>query len=270
MRTRRFELLRPAEIVAEKQRCPVIYLPLGPLEWHGPHLPLGVDPLRAYHAALGAAEQTGGVVLPPFFWGTERERSPEMLRSIGFQGDEHIVGMDFPANSMKSLYCAEEFLALLVRHLLDLLIEREYRIIALVSGHGAENQIATLTRLTTEYNAERPVTVVYAFVGPSDAEGETNWGHADAEETSVMMHLYPGSVDLTGLPPPDEPLRNTDWAIVDDATFRGNPSDDFTVSTDPRTQSSAQAGEENLRESVRQIAEQVALALRDLEASGAR
>jgi creatinine amidohydrolase len=47
MRTVRFELLRPDEILAERGRCPVVYQPIGPLEWHGPHLPMGTDPLHA-------------------------------------------------------------------------------------------------------------------------------------------------------------------------------------------------------------------------------
>ena len=30
MRTVHYELLRPAEIVAERDRCPVVYVPIGP------------------------------------------------------------------------------------------------------------------------------------------------------------------------------------------------------------------------------------------------
>jgi hypothetical protein len=40
MRTRKLELLRPDEILNEMRRCPVVYLPLGPLEWHGPQSPM--------------------------------------------------------------------------------------------------------------------------------------------------------------------------------------------------------------------------------------
>ena len=31
----RVQFLRPGQIVAEKERCSLIFLPLGPLEWHG-------------------------------------------------------------------------------------------------------------------------------------------------------------------------------------------------------------------------------------------
>ena len=37
--------LNPVPTLREMRRCPVAFLPLAPLEWHGPHLPYGVDPL---------------------------------------------------------------------------------------------------------------------------------------------------------------------------------------------------------------------------------
>ena len=36
MRTVQYELMRPGELLAEKERFSVAYLPVGPLEWHGP------------------------------------------------------------------------------------------------------------------------------------------------------------------------------------------------------------------------------------------
>ena len=74
MRTVQLERLRPGEILAERTRCPIVYLPLGPLEWHGPAMPFGTDPLMAQELARRAAPRTGGVVMPTLFLGTERER----------------------------------------------------------------------------------------------------------------------------------------------------------------------------------------------------
>ena len=56
MREVRLQWLRPDEVVAERERVPIVYLPIGPLEWHGPHLPLGTDPLQAEHIALDLAQ----------------------------------------------------------------------------------------------------------------------------------------------------------------------------------------------------------------------
>ena len=47
MRTVQLELLRPGEILAERERCSIVYLPVGPLEWHGPAMPYGTDELLA-------------------------------------------------------------------------------------------------------------------------------------------------------------------------------------------------------------------------------
>ncbi len=55
MRTRRLKPLRSADILEEMRACPVVYLPLGALEWHEPHLPYGTDPLYAYEFALRLA-----------------------------------------------------------------------------------------------------------------------------------------------------------------------------------------------------------------------
>jgi len=257
MRKVQFELMRPGEIVAEKGRCPVVYVPIGPLEWHGPHLPLGVDPLRAHEVAVRVAREVGGVVLPTFFWGTERERSPEMLRNIGFKGDEWIVGMDFPKNSMKSLYCREEYFAILVRELVDILENQEYKTIVIVNGHGAQNHVAVLDRLCAEFSAKKKIKIMHVFVTVMDEKGEYNWAHAAREETSVMMALYPESVDLSTLPPKDRPLRNVDWGIVDNLTFRGHPTEDCTVREDPRVGSSKELGEENLKATATQIVEKI-------------
>ena len=39
----RYERLRPAQIVARREACPVAYLPIGTIEWHGEHNPVGLD-----------------------------------------------------------------------------------------------------------------------------------------------------------------------------------------------------------------------------------
>ena len=39
--------LTPSEFAERLAAAPITYLPLGTLEWHGPHLPLGSDGLQA-------------------------------------------------------------------------------------------------------------------------------------------------------------------------------------------------------------------------------
>lgn len=263
MRTVQVALLRPAELIAERERVPVVYQPIGPLEWHGPHLPLGTDPLHAEAVALRAAQQAGGVVMPTLWWGTERERSPEMLRSIGLDPDSWVVGMDFPANTVPSFYSPEDVFGVVVRARLDLLVRYGYRVIALINGHGATNHRAALDRLAAEYSAAGPARVLHLLAFAPDADGRYTVGHADALETSLILALHPESVSLDALPPLPEPLRNADWAVVDAPTFDGQPNDDHTVapSADPRLAGSAAWGEDLLRQEVTALVAQVRAAL---------
>src|SRR5579864_1098202 len=112
-------LMTPGEILEARKRCPAALVPIGPLEWHGPHLPVGTDALHAYVVAERAAQELGAVVLPALFAGTETVRPPgrvpQGLANLGFDDSERIVGMDFPSNSMRSLYFEESVFGLTVR-----------------------------------------------------------------------------------------------------------------------------------------------------------
>ena len=234
MREVRLQWLQPDEVIAERERISIIYLPIGPIEWHGPHLPLGTDPLLAEHIALDLARQTGGVVHPTLFIGTERERSPELLRDLGFSGGEWIVGMDFPANNMESCYYSEDAFAMIVRLTLEQLSAQHYQFIVIVNGHGATNQINQLQRLVAEFSQRGPARIIYTF--GLDAAYDEDAGHATITETAAVMALDTARVDLNRLPHADTPLLNTQFAIVDAGTFNGQPAPDYTVrpEADPR------------------------------------
>jgi creatinine amidohydrolase len=262
-----FEHLRPAQIVAERERCPLVFLPIGPLEWHSVHLPYGTDALNATGLARAVAGRVGGVVLPTFYWGTERERPPELTRALGFDEADYVVGMDFPKHSLRSLYCREEFLALLVRELLDQLLALRYQLIVIITGHGASNQIETLRRLSVEYTATSPARVLLALAWLTEDDTFTiGPGHADAAETSIMLAMHPELVDLQQLPPASEPLRNQDWGIVDAETFRCRPTADHTVrpEADPRLNASAERGQQFLGRIIDTIERDVRAALHDI------
>ena len=82
MRTVQFEYLRPEEILKEQERCSIAYLPVGPLEWHGPAMPFGTDPLAAWEVAKsGQTDGRRGASA-----GVHRDRAgekPEALRGCG-------------------------------------------------------------------------------------------------------------------------------------------------------------------------------------------
>jgi creatinine amidohydrolase len=150
LRLHRMEFMRPQEIVAERDRAPIAYIPLGPMEWHGPHLPYGTDMLHAYWLALDAVRQTGGIVLPALPLGTETLLGAKRERHRGFQGTERIVGMDFPGFSLPSLYNEESAFGIIVQDLVEKFRRQGFKVVVLVSGHGGQNHWITLTRIARE------------------------------------------------------------------------------------------------------------------------
>jgi creatinine amidohydrolase len=227
-------------------------------------MPVGTDALNAGAVARHVAERTGGVVLPTLYWGTERERSPDEARDLGFEEGDYVVGMDFPNHLIESLYCPEEILAMLVRERLRQLVALGYKLIVIVNGHGAANHMATLQRLSIEYTACSPARVLCAIACPVGRGFEHGFGHADVAETSAMMALHPDSVDLGELPPLPEPLRIPEWGIVDEDTFLGHPTPDHTLrpQADPRLHASAELGRRLVEEAANEIEDLVRSALR--------
>ena len=69
----RYEYLRPNQIVAGREACPLLYLPLGTIEWHGPHNPVGLDGLKAHALCVRAGQKGGGLVFPTVWYGEHRE-----------------------------------------------------------------------------------------------------------------------------------------------------------------------------------------------------
>lgn len=235
MRTVQLEYLRPGEIMAEKERCSIVYLPIGPLEWHGPAMPYGTDPLMAQELARAAARITGGVVMPTLFVGTERERPSYILEAKGFEDpNQYVIGMDVPKNPMKSFYAREDMFALIVREHLRLLVQQEYKLIVIVNGHGAWGQKGNLERLAIEFSNETASKVIVSMPDPLE-EGETfDFGHGTLMETSIMRGLYDEHVELGDLPPREVPLKYTEFGIADDTVFEGHRSPGDAVIYDPR------------------------------------
>src|SRR5690242_10098991 len=111
----RYEWLRPGQLRKRQAECPLVIFPLSPLEYHGPHMPIGMDPISAGYVAHACCQKLGrGVVRPTLFMGTERERDPATLKALGFSADEYVVGMDFPARQWNSHYVSEEVFAMAV------------------------------------------------------------------------------------------------------------------------------------------------------------
>ena len=265
MRTVQLEYLRPDEIAAEKERCSLVYLPVAPLEWHGPAMPFGTDPLMAQALAREAALRTGGVVMPTVFFGTERERPSYILEAKGFEDPEHLYiwGMDVPSNNVKSYYAREDIFAVTIREYLRLLVQQRYKMIVIVNGHGAMGQRATLDRLAIEYSNETDSRVLYHMVDINGEGFQPDFGHGTLIETALMRYLHDEHVDLSQLPPRDVGLKYTQWGIADDSVFEGNRTPGDCVIYDPRD-ATPDLGEKCFKNAVSNLCAQVQKAYAEL------
>ncbi len=263
MQVNRYEFLRPDQLRQAQKQCNVAYLPMGPLEWHGPHLPFGVDPLNAAAVAERTAAITGGVVFPTLYCGTERARAPLYVKRMGFEEEnQYVVGMDVPGNSVPSCYFPEEVFGLILREHIRVIQTIGFDVIVLVNGHGADGQIESGLRIAREFTNTTPTTVLFymAFGGPRGKEHLG--GHANISETSILMHLHPETVDVDLLPPKEVPLKTSQWGIADSLLFEGKGNAEHTVQFHPRD-GSPELGREFVDAAVQKLVPLVEKALAD-------
>lgn len=195
---RRIERLRPHQIAEQLSVRSLVYLPLGTIEWHCHHLPVGLDALTAHGLCLLAAARTGGLVWPPLYYGT---------------GGDHA---EFPWTVM--MRDRTEIQALLehtLRRLASMRVER----VVLFSGHFADGQLAMIDDIAATWNKANSAPQVLALaVNQVDVSGFPP-DHAGLFETTLMSGLAPETVDLGRLSSLDDSLDRFDansplWGIV--------------------------------------------------------
>jgi creatinine amidohydrolase len=176
----RAEFLAPAELDAALAATPVAYLPLGTLEFHGPHLPIGLDALSAHGLCVAAAQKSGGIVLPSIYQGT---------------GGGH---SDYPWTIMMP---DGEAIVALITQTLGRLEQFGVKTAVLFSGHFPDEQLAMVDSVAAQWNAEnRPLTVIGTGVNRCQT-ATLPPDHAGAFETSLLYSLWPELVHTELLPP---------------------------------------------------------------------
>ncbi len=180
----RLEFLRPREIEEAQAACPTIFQPLGTLEWHGVHNVVGVDAVKAHALCIRAARKGGAVVSPALFGG------------VGGLSEPHTFIMD-PENSVFS-----QVLRPWLEQLCREMARDKYRAIIILTGHyGAAQQIVvreTAVRMSRALGIPVLGTPEYILAMDVGYTGD----HAAWGETSLMMHLFPDTVDLSRLGEP--------------------------------------------------------------------
>ena len=180
-----------------RDRAPV-FLPVGALEQHGPHLPLGTDALLASDIAAGAAALVGGVVAPALSYGYKSQP-----RSGG--------GEAFPGTTSLN----SQTLVLVIRDVIHNLGLHGARRIVIINGHFENtwpiveeldlairelkhDGINDMTALRLEYwDFVKRETLDKLF--PEGFPG-TDLEHASLLETSMMLLFRPELVELDKVP----------------------------------------------------------------------
>ena len=211
----RYELMRPAQLrEAIRANRPAV-LPVGVLEHHGEHLPLGMDGLVVDRILARLEERMEIVVLPPFWYGAA---------SHAVSGPEG-----------GTLHVDAEALVPVARGLLSALLRTGLRTIHVLLHHQTENfaqgmptdlafRLAARQAVFAHLERERgegwwgrpegaryyedhargadPFSWirVHPLLGPEET-AQYPFDHAGEGETSFMLALCPEAVDLAALGP---------------------------------------------------------------------
>ena len=213
----RYHMLRPAQAVARRKACPVAYIPLGNLEWHGVHNPLGADTLQAEGLAALCARRGGGVAFPPLYYGDcrseglmEANAADRELIAAGMELDPENFGPD--RQPFTPTQQALNYHGLLL-HILAEAESLGFKVGVLVAGHyplidHARSAVCTFNQ--RQFSRHHGM-LAWAFADYLLVRGqfESPGDHAGGWETSHLLHLCPATVDLSLLPPKGEKLVGT-------------------------------------------------------------
>jgi creatinine amidohydrolase len=192
-----------------------VFLPVGALEQHGPHLPLGTDALLSRAIAAGAARFVGGLVAPAFAYGYKSQ--PKC------GGGQHFCG----TTSLDAATLIGQ-----VRDAIREFIRHGVQRLVLVNGHY-ENQWFLIEGIDLALRDAGPGSTLrvmrleyWDFCTEDTLEDIFPQGfpgfaleHAAVIETSMMLHLHPELVALESIPndppaafpPYDMYPPHTDW-----------------------------------------------------------
>ena len=180
----RYERLHPVELRERVASAPLAFVPIGTIEFHGEHLPFGVDGFEAHGICVRAAELAGGVVLPPLYLASGC--------------------LDLPFTLSFELTLVEQW----VRATLRQLAHRGFRAVVVLTGHGPLDLNHLLKRVAAEIEQEHSEVSTYALCwlelnaarlsAPETGE-PTCVDHAARVETSLMLALEPELVHLDRL-----------------------------------------------------------------------
>ncbi|MCE7011455.1 creatininase family protein [Kibdelosporangium philippinense] len=160
-------------------RRPVLLLPVGAIEPHGPHAPLATDPMISIGVCERVAERLAdhpsirALILPPLPYGVTRYAS-------AFPGAVHV---------------SEETLYAIVTDVCGSLVKQGFVDIIVVNNHFEPEHVATLRRATAAAGVGYLDLVRRANAARLTPEFQSGSCHAGQYETSLVLASRPDLVD---------------------------------------------------------------------------
>jgi creatinine amidohydrolase len=162
------------DAAAHLARDPRLILPVGALEQHGPHLPLGSNVLIARRVAVDLSAEFGVL------------RAPTMHFGVNVPSEREYAGT--ASLRQKTLHRA-------INELLGAWEEHGILEFILITAHRHEPHLDALATLVTGRARVRVVSIWDVPIGDL-LETQPGMLHACEGETSVMLHLYPELVRM--------------------------------------------------------------------------
>lgn len=192
-----WENLNALDFEKAVRRCEGVgIIPVGVIETHASHLPLGTDMLIAHWTACRAAEREPAIVFPAYPYGINTE-------------SVHLPGA---VNVRRDLVFA------LLENICDEMSRNGLHKIILHNGHGGNRYFLPLF-VQTLPEKDKPYVAYYAELpsvpGAEEVLESGEYGHACEGETSAMLYLDEELVNLEQVPPRPFPSLRRNAALQD-------------------------------------------------------
>jgi len=194
--------LTPQEFRDRLASAPIAYLPLGTLEWHGEHLPIGSDGLQSYGFFIGLAREAGGIVLPMLFLGPDRmqEANGKELYGMDTLGEGMPEGKRYKNQQLagSAYWVPEETFRTIIEATLKQLKRAGFKIVV-AHGHGPSTGF--FQKNIGQWKEKFGLETFVCWGSEYDQQGMGIMvDHAAMNETSLVMALRPELVQMNRLP----------------------------------------------------------------------
>lgn len=183
LRTKELGRLSFSEVGEAAEQRPVLLIPMGTLEQHGPHMPVNADNMVAEFVARNAAEKTNAVWAPGVNYGCS----------------------DVFRNFSGTISVGHDTLTALLEEICEGFIASGFRRIIFVNNHGGnETVVERIARILRKRHgilvgSVYPWSLGYALMRDQYEDVEKAYGHGGEPETSAMLAMFPEDTTMERL-----------------------------------------------------------------------